>query len=266
MLKVDINADLGEGYGRYSCGDDTAMLSIVSSVNVACGFHAGDPQIMGETFTLARRNGVAVGAHPGYADLWGFGRRRIPHSLTEIERLVAYQIGAAQAVAALSGHRLGYVKVHGALGNVADAERDVADAICRAIRGVDASLAYMAIANSEQVAASDALGIRTISEIYADRGYDDNGRIIPRGQPGALIHDPEEAADRVVRMVNTGSIITATGRSVPTPIDSVCVHGDTTHAVDTARLIRMRLEAAGVTIAPFVDVEPQPVSASVDTE
>lgn len=250
-MQVDINADLGEGYGRYSCGDDAELLSIVSSANVACGFHAGDPQIMGDTFTLALSKGVAIGAHPGYADLWGFGRRRITHSLNEIERLVAYQIGAAQAVAVLAGHKLTYVKVHGALGNLSDAERDVAEAICRAIRAVDRSLIYLAVAHSEQVAAAKALGLTSVSEVYADRGYNEAGRIIPRDKPGAMITDPEKAAERALRMVEDRAIHTASGHALPTAIESICVHGDTPHAITTARLVRSRLEAAGVTIAPF---------------
>src|SRR3954469_2490979 len=149
MTTVDLNSDLGEGYGAYTCGDDDAMLAIVTSANVACGFHAGDPEIMANTFRSAKARGIAIGAHPSLPDLWGFGRRRIPFSAGEIERLVAYQIGAAQALAAYAGHRISYVKSHGALGNLTEAERGAADAVVRAIRAVDRSLVLLAIARSE---------------------------------------------------------------------------------------------------------------------
>jgi len=251
MAVVDLNSDLGEGFGTYACGDDAAMLGIVSSANVACGFHAGDPDVMAETFRLARQKGVAVGAHPGYADLQGFGRRPIPMSVAGIERIVAYQIGAAQAMATLAGHRLTYVKPHGALANVASAERPVADAIARAIKTVDPSLVYLAIAVSEQVAAGEAAGLTTVAEIFADRGYAEDGQLVRRGLPGAMIDDPEQAATRALAMVEEGAIITVSGRRLKTAIGSICVHGDSIHAVDSARRLRQCLTSAGVVIAPF---------------
>ena len=251
MTSVDLNSDLGEGYGAYACGDDAAILGIVTSANVACGLHAGDPEIMARTFALAKERGVAVGAHPGYPDLWGFGRRRMPYSPAEIERLVAYQIGAAQALAAYAGHRITYVKAHGALANVAAEERPVADASARAVRAVDRALALLAIALTAQVPAGEACGLEVHQEIFADRGYTPSGLLIPRSQPGAMITDAGEAADRVLRMVEAGAILTADGQTLPTPIRSICVHGDSDHAVATARAVRTRLEGAGVTLAPF---------------
>ncbi|WCS23038.1 LamB/YcsF family protein [Methylobacterium sp. NMS14P] len=251
MTSVDLNSDLGEGYGAYACGDDAAILGIVTSANVACGLHAGDPEIMARTFALAKERGVAVGAHPGFPDLWGFGRRRMPYSPAEIERLVAYQIGAAQALAAYAGHRITYVKAHGALANVAAEERPVADAIARAVRAVDRELALLAIALTAQVPAGEACGLEVHQEIFADRGYTPSGLLIPRSQPGAMITDAGEAADRVLRMVEAGAILTADGQTLPTPIHSICVHGDSDHAVATARAVRTRLEGAGVTLAPF---------------
>ena len=251
MTSVDLNSDLGEGYGAYACGDDAAILGIVTSANVACGLHAGDPEIMARTFALAKERGVAVGAHPGFPDLWGFGRRRMPYSPAEIERLVAYQIGAAQALAAYAGHRITYVKAHGALANVAAEERPVADAIARAVRAVDRELALLAIALTAQVPAGEACGLEVHQEIFADRGYTPTGLLIPRSQPGAMITDAGEAADRVMRMVEAGAILTADGQTLPTPIRSICVHGDSDHAVATARAVRTRLEGAGVTLAPF---------------
>lgn len=251
MPSVDLNSDLGEGFGTYRCGDDDAMLSIVTSANVACGLHAGDPEVMARTFAIARERGVAVGAHPGFPDLWGFGRRRLPFSNGEIERLVAYQIGAAAALAAYAGHRISYVKTHGALGNIACEERSVADAVARAARAVDPGLAVLGIALTEMVAAGEAAGLVTYQEIYADRGCTDTGQLIPRGQPGAMIEGAEEAAARVLEMVETGAVITASGKRLPTPIRSICVHGDSSYAVATARRVRDRLEQAGVALKPF---------------
>lgn len=248
---VDLNSDLGEGFGDYRVGDDAAMLDVVTSANVACGCHAGDPEIMARTFALARERGVAVGAHPGFPDLWGFGRRRIPFSAAEIERLVAYQVGAAAALAAYAGHRITYVKAHGALANIACEERAVADAVARAVRAVDASLSLLAIALSAQVPAGEAAGLDLRQEIFADRGYTEEGQLIPRGRPGAMIESPDEAAARVRAMVEAGAIITAGGARLPTPIASICVHGDSDHAVATARRVRAGLEEAGITLAPF---------------
>lgn len=251
MPSIDLNSDLAEGFGTYRLGDDEAMLSVVTSANVACGMHAGDPEIMARTFAIAKVRHVAVGAHPGLPDLWGFGRRRIPFSVGEIERLVAYQIGAAQALAAYASHRITYVKPHGALGNWAEVERPVADAVARAIKAVDPSLVFLAIALSEQVKAGQAAGLAVVSEIFADRGYTEEGRLVPRGQPGAMVEDPEEAADRVLAMIKSGALITTSGNRLKTPIQSVCVHGDSAHAVATARHVRARLDAAGVAVAAF---------------
>src|ERR1700676_5580272 len=180
MPSVDLNSDLGEGFGTYRCGDDDAMLSIVTSANVACGLHAGDPEVMARTFAIAKERGVAVGAHPGFPDLWGFGRRRLPFSTGEIERLIAYQIGAAQALATYAGHRITYVKTHGALGNIAEDERDVADAVIRAVKAVDPDLAILAGPLGEQTPAAASIGLRAVAEIYADRGYTEAGRLVPR--------------------------------------------------------------------------------------
>lgn len=251
MPSIDLNSDLGEGFGDYRCGDDAAMLEVVTSANVACGLHAGDPEIMARAFAIARERGVAVGAHPGYPDLWGFGRRVLPFTPGEVERLVAYQVGAAAGLAAYAGHRLTYVKAHGALANLAAVEREVADAIAKAVKAVDPSLALLAIALTAQVAAGEAQGLEVHQEIFADRGYTEAGLLIPRGQPGAMITDEAEAADRVLAMVQEGAIIAASGQRLPTPIRSVCVHGDSAHAVATARAVRARLEGAGVRLAPF---------------
>ena len=251
MPSVDLNADLGEGYGAYRCGDDAAMLGLVSSANVACGFHAGDPHIMAETFRLAREKGVAVGAHPGFADLWGFGRRPMPCSAQEIEHMVAYQLGAAQALARFSAHKITYVKAHGALANLASADARIADAIAGAIRAVDPSLTMLAIACSQQMEAGHRAGLRTVPEIFADRGYGDDGLLIARSKPGAMVEDPVDAARRALAMVQEGAIITVSGRRLPTEIGSICLHGDGANAVAAASLLRQYLVDAGVTIASF---------------
>ena len=251
MGSVDLNSDLAEGYGTYRLTEDQALLDVVSSANVACGFHAGDPEIMADTFRVAKEKGVSVGAHPGFPDLWGFGRRRIPFSTGEIERLVAYQIGAAQALAIYAGHQITYVKTHGALGNMAEDDRDVANAVIRAVKAVDPTLAILAGPYGEQTPAAKSMGLRTVAELYADRGYTEKGRLIPRGQPGAMILDPRAAAERVVAMAKAHAIVTATGTHLPTEIGSVCVHGDSPHAVAAAKRVRAGLEEAGFIVAPF---------------
>jgi UPF0271 protein len=250
-LSVDLNSDLGEGFGPYRLGDDSAMLAVVTSANVACGFHGGDPEIMATTFRNAAERGVAVGAHPGFPDRQGLGRRPMPFTAGEIERIVAYQIGAAQALSLYGGHRITYVKPHGALANVAETERSIADAIARAVRAVDSELAFLAIALSQHVVAAEAAGLRVVTEVFADRGYTEHGRLIPRCQPGALIDAPQAAAERCLRMLDGGAIITAGGARLPTPIGSICVHSDSPRAAETARRVRVHLEAAGVELAPF---------------
>lgn len=255
MTSIDLNADLGEGFGRWRLGDDDAMLDIVTSANIACGFHAGDPEIMARTFALAKEKGVSVGAHVAYPDLLGFGRRRIPFSPREIERLVAYQLGAAQALALYSGHRVTYVKCHGALANVAESDADVALAVAQAAHAVDPALTLLAIARSEQVKAAEQAGLRAANEIYADRAYTDEGRLKPRREPGAVIEDSEEAAARVMAMLAEGALITTSGKRLATPIDSICVHGDSPHAVDMARRLRQALEGAGFHLSAFAPAQ-----------
>mgnify|MGYP001765867108 CR=1 FL=1 len=251
MVTVDLNADLGESFGAWSCGDDAAMLRIVTTANVACGFHAGDPDVMARTFATAREAGVSVGAHPGYPDLQGFGRRPMRMSEGEIERMVAYQIGAAAAMATWAGHRLTHVKAHGALANAAAAEAGIATAVARAVRTIDRDLAFLAIACSEQIRAGEAAGLETVAEIFADRGYDENGQLLRRDLPGALIDDPDEAAARALAMVEEGAIVTASGRRLATAIGSICVHGDGVRAVAAAGRLRERLLAAGIAVRRF---------------
>ena len=253
MRSIDLNCDCGESYGAYVMGDDAAMLEIVTSANVACGFHGGDPEVMARTFRLAKEKGVAVGAHPGFPDLWGFGRRRLPFSAAEIERLVAYQIGAAQALAAYAGHRITHVKPHGALSNIAAEDNEIARAIARATKIVDPQLVFLAIAGTELERAGADEGLSVAREIFADRGYGDDGQLLPRGQDGAVLHDPQIIAARVLKMVEEGAVIAASGKRLPTRIDSICVHGDTPGAVAIAATVRKELAAAGVSLRAFAE-------------
>ena len=254
MRSVDLNCDCGEGFGAYRIGDDDAMLDIVTSANVACGFHAGDPEIMAKTFKAAKVKGVAVGAHPGFPDLWGFGRRRLPFTAREIERLVAYQIGAANALATYAGARLGYVKVHGALSNIAEEDETIALAIARAVKVVEPRLGFLAPAGTKLETAGLAQGLAVAREIYADRAYTDAGRLVERSRPGAVLQDAGDAAERVLAMVLEGAIITISGKRLAARIDSICVHGDSPNAVAMAKAVRACLEEAGIALAPFAPV------------
>lgn len=248
---IDLNADLGEGFGAWRMGDDDAMLDTVTSANVACGFHAGDPDIMAAAFSRAAAKKVSVGAHVAFPDLAGFGRRPVAMSPGEIERAVAYQIGAAQALAAYAGHRVSHVKAHGALANIAEKDADVAGAIAKAIRAVDPSLTLLAIACSQQGPAGEREGLQVAHEIFADRAYVDDGRLQPRGEPGAVITDTATAVSRVRGMLKEGALVTISGKRLPTPIDSVCVHGDTAEAVAMARALRAALVADGYELRAF---------------
>ncbi len=251
-MRIDLNADLGEGYGAYTLGDDAALLDIVTSANVACGFHAGDPAIMVATARAAKARGVALGAHPGFDDLRGFGRRTIRAAPAEIEADIAYQIGALQACAALAGHRVTHVKAHGALANLSNAEDGVARAIAAAVRAVDPGLVVVVMPGLAAERAAEALGLTVVREIYADRAYAEDGQLVPRNRPGAVITDAAAVAERTRRMVEDGALLTLSGRRIPVAIDTVCVHGDDPHAVATAQAVRGVLQAAGVTLAPFV--------------
>jgi UPF0271 protein len=250
-LVVDLNSDMGEGFGAWKMGDDSAMLDIVTSANVACGLHAGDPEVMAATFAKAKEKGVSVGAHPGYPDLWGFGRRNIPFTMGETERLIAYQIGAAEAMAAYAGHKISYVKLHGALGNLGQQNKDVALAACRAIKAVNSRLVCLTIALGEMERIAQEMGLEIRSEIFADRAYTEEGYLVDRKVQGAVLHDPEAIAARILLMMEEGAIISITGKRLKTPIDSICVHSDTPSAVEIARKLRGSLEASGVTVRAF---------------
>jgi UPF0271 protein len=251
-MRVDLNSDLGESFGAWKMGDDDAMLGIVTSASVACGWHAGDPVVMHRACEMARKNGVAIGAHPSFNDLWGFGRRVIRGtSFSDLEKQIAYQIGALQGVAAMVGHKVTHVKAHGALGNLINDEDDFAMAMARAIKAVDRDLVFIVMPGRPTVAAAERVGIPMLQEIFADRAYLDNGQLVMRGQPGAMIHDVDVAAERIVRALADNVMISVTGNKVPVKIDTICVHGDTPTAVEMARQLRQRLQQAGVELKAY---------------
>ncbi|MBC7504527.1 MAG: LamB/YcsF family protein [Sandarakinorhabdus sp.] len=252
MRSIDLNADLGEGYGPWVMGDDAAMLTLVSSANVACGGHAGDPETMFRTLTLAKAQGVVTGAHPSYPDKAGFGRRRLPCAPAEIERFVAAQVGALLGVAALVGQPIAYVKPHGALANVAAEEVAVATAIVGAVRAVDPGLALLAISGTVLEEVARVAGLAVFSEVFADRGYTPRGTLVPRGTPGAMIEDGEAAAARLFDFLDSGVMPTVGGDPVALAADSVCIHGDSAHAVAMAQHLKAAFAARGVTVSPFV--------------
>ncbi|NVN86273.1 MAG: LamB/YcsF family protein [Rhodopseudomonas sp.] len=251
-MTIDLNCDLGEGFGAWEMGNDAAMLELATSVNIACGFHAGDADIMRNTAALAKARGVSIGAHPGYRDLHGFGRRPVAGlSSKEIENLVAYQIGALQAVASLAGHKVTHVKAHGALSNVACEDDMTARAIAAAIKVVDPTLIFVVLANSKLVDAGEAAGLPLVHEVFADRAYEDNGTLVSRKKPGAVLHEPTAIAQRVVRMVQDGAVVSVSGKVIKMRTDTVCIHGDTPGAVEIARGVRQALKDNGIAVAPF---------------
>ncbi len=246
-MKVDLNCDLGEGIG-----DDEALLGIVSSASVACGFHAGDQDIMLRTAQLAKQRGVRIGAHPSYHDRENFGRTPIKGlSSSQIEALVAYQIGALSAVAAVAGYKVTHVKAHGALSNVGCADDMTARAIATAIKAVNRDLYFVVLPNSALMRAGEAAGLKLANEVFADRAYEDDAQLVSRNRPGAVLHDAEEIAQRVVRMVQDQAVTSVSGKIVKMPIDTLCIHGDTPGAVAIARKVRSALERANIQIIPF---------------
>ena len=251
-MRIDLNADLGEGFGPWQMGDDTAMLRIVTSANLACGGHAGDPETMYRALIEARDRGVTIGAHPGYADREGFGRRVIPMAMAEITRMVVAQTGALLALAALAGTPVRYVKPHGALANLAAADAAVAAAICDAVGALPGDLAVLAISGTALETVARARNLRVFSEIFADRAYMPDGQLMPRSQPGSVLHDGDEIRDRLTGFLSRGEMPVAGGGSVRLAAHSICIHGDTEGAVALAGALRSGLTAAGVTIAPFL--------------
>lgn len=247
-MQIDLNCDMGESFGAYTIGHDAEVMPFITSANVACGLHAGDPTVIRETVRLAKRHGVAVGAHPGFPDLVGFGRREMKMSAREVEDSLVYQIGALAGVAAAEGVRLQHVKAHGALYNMAVRDAALAEAIARAIAAVDRSLMMFGLPGSELLRAGETLGLTVVAEAFADRAYEPDGSLVSRRKPGAVIHDPEVVVARVVRMAKDGAVMAIDGSTVRLNAGTVCTHGDTPGAHELVKRIRAGLEKEGVKV------------------
>ena len=253
---VDLNSDMGESFGAWTLGDDAALLKIVSSANIACGFHAGDWDVMAQTMAAAVANGVGIGAHPGFADLQGFGRRRmqVPHA--SLANAVRYQLGAAQAMARAAGGHVRHLKLHGALANMAAEDATLARACYEAALSVDPDIIIMVLAATAMQDVVRDLGCNWAGEIFADRAYNDDATLVDRSLPGAVIHDADLAASRITAMVRAGAIITESGKHIATQIDTICVHGDTPKAVALSAAVRRGLENAGIAVGMFGQNSP----------
>lgn len=251
MKTIDINCDMGESFGVYKITTDDAVMNFISSANIACGFHAGDPMVMRKTVKLALENGVGVGAHPGFPDLMGFGRREMKLSLDEIENSVIYQVGALMGMVRSEGGTLQHVKPHGMLYNMAVKDNKIAEAIARGIAKVDSNLILVALASSEFAEAGKKVGLKVANEVFADRGYNADGSLVARGTPGAFIKDPKIAAQRVVKMVKEGKVEAIDGTVISFQADTVCLHGDNPEVVTFVQTISQVLDSEGIKLTPM---------------
>ena len=254
--KIDLNSDVGESFGNYKLGMDEAVIPLVSSVNIACGFHAGDPHVMQKTISLAKRYGIAPGAHPGFPDLLGFGRRNMDATIDEIRDYVAYQIGALQAFATREGITLQHVKPHGALYNMAFKNLNIWDAVAEVVSQLDKNLILVAMAGQDREkieSIGSKHGVKIAFEFFADRAYNQDGSLVSRREAGAVIHDQQEAADRVLRLVKDGKVIARGGTKISLAADTICVHGDNPAAIRLIEKIREVLGAADVEVAPMAE-------------
>ena len=248
-MKVDINADIGESFGIYSIGNDERLLRTITSGSIACGFHAGDPRVMRHTVRMAAKAGVSIGAHPGFPDLAGFGRREMNIEPREIADIVLYQIGALGAIAKAEGAALRHVKPHGALYNMSVERVDIAEAIARAVASFDGNLVLIGLPGSALLAEGSRLGLRVAAEAFADRSYEADGTLTPRRLEGAVLSEPGSVAERAVRMVRDGEVTARNGSRLSIKVDTICVHGDTPGAAELAAAVRAGLEQAGITVA-----------------
>ena len=251
MTRVDLNADMGESFGPWKMGDDAALLNIVTSANIACGAHAGDPDVMATTMALARDNDVGIGTHPGFPDLQGFGRRRMHVPITSLQNSIRVQVGASLGMARALGTKVRHLKLHGAMSNMTCEDESMAHALYEAALSVDPDLIIMVLAATEQVKAVKSLGCAYACEIFADRAYNDDATLVDRSKPGAVIHDAELAGKRMVEMVQAQAIITESGKHIPTPIDTICLHGDGATAVQMANVVRNKLEISKISVGIF---------------
>jgi UPF0271 protein len=252
---INLNADIAEGWGAYDIGNDADLMKIIKSASVACGFHAGDPNTMHRLCMSAKELGVSVGVHPGFNDLWGFGRRRIQMKPSDLEYMIAYQIGALQAMAAYAGLKVTHLKAHGALNNMAAEDEGYAMAIGRAIKTVDRSIIYVALSGSKMEIAAKELGLPLACEGFPDRRYDDNGNLASRTIPGTVIKDPKAASEQALRMAQDGEVVAMSGKRVKVKTDTLCVHGDEATSVVVARAIRAALEGAGIAVVPLPEMK-----------
>jgi UPF0271 protein len=250
-MRIDLNSDLGESFGPWPMGQDEALMDSISSANVACGFHAGDPGTMRATLRLAKKKGVAVGAHPGFPDLVGFGRREMKAAPAEVEDFVLYQVAALAGIAAAEGVRLQHVKAHGALYNMACKDRALADAIAKAVAAFDRSLILFGLPNSELLRAGAAAGLEVAAEVFADRAYDPDGSLTSRNKPGSVIHDTPAVVERAIKMVRDKQVVAVDGSTISLQANTICLHGDTPGAADHARAVRKGLEAAGISVSSW---------------
>ena len=248
---VDLNADMGESFGDWTMGNDAALLDVVTSANIACGFHAGDPDVMARTMRLAQGKGVGIGAHPGFADLQGFGRRRMALSPDSLRNMIQYQLGASLAMARAAGSQVRHFKLHGALSNMASEDGDLARICYRAALDIAPEITILVLAATPMQQVAEELGCNWAGEIFADRAYNDDATLVDRKLPGAVIHDAGVAADRILGMVTENAIIAESGKRIATRVDTICVHGDTTEALEIARAVREKLESNGVRLAQF---------------
>jgi UPF0271 protein len=251
MMEIDLNADMGEGFGPYRMGEDEALMEVVSSANVACGYHAGDPVIMDRTVRLALAHGVDLGAHVGFPDLMGFGRRQILADPVELAHYVVYQLGALAGIASVAGHRVTHMSFHGALGNMAAADYGLAEPLVRAVAAFDRDIVISVSTNTEIERAAGKCGLAVATAFLADRAYDDEGALVSRKLPGAVIKDPAAILSRVRRLLDDGAITSITGKKLPIKVQSILLHGDTPGAVESARAIRKAIEAGNGRIVPL---------------
>lgn len=249
MYSIDLNSDMGESFGAYKLGGDEDIIQYVTTANVACGWHAGDAMVMEKTVALAKQFGTAVGAHPGFPDLMGFGRRNMAVTPEEAKAYVKYQLGALQAFAKGHGVKIQHVKPHGALYNMAAVDEKLARAMCEAVYEVDKDIIFMGLAGSRMITAAEEVGLRAASEVFADRAYNDDGTLVSRKLPGAVIKDKDLAIRRVVRMVKEGKVESISGKDIDIKADSICVHGDNPKALEFVKNIRETLEKEGVVIS-----------------
>ena len=254
MYAIDLNSDLGESYGAYVMGRDADIIPLISSANVACGFHAGDPTTMDKTAKVCKAAGAAIGAHPGFADLVGFGRRNMAVSPADAKAMITYQVGALDAFCKANGLKMQHVKPHGALYNMAAKDAALAKAICEGIYEYDPTLILLGLANSEMITQAKAIGMPWAAEVFADRAYEDDGTLVARTKPGAMIKDEDEAVARVIRMIKEGKVTSVNGKDIEMKPDSVCVHGDSEKALLFVQKIRAALEAEGIEIKPIKEI------------